>query len=94
MTLLGTDESKASALAAELSGEARAGSAVVGELVVLAVPYGAIDDVLARYGGQLDGKVLVDITNPVDFSSALGYLHMALQESLGTGFASAVKLLS
>ena len=37
-----------------------------GDLVVLAVWYQAVPDVLARYGDQLDGKIVVDITNPVD----------------------------
>jgi 8-hydroxy-5-deazaflavin:NADPH oxidoreductase len=182
VTLLGRDAGKAEAVASELSGEARAGSvgdALAGDVVVLAIPYGAIDDVLARYGDQLPGKTVIDITNPVDFSSftplnvqdgsaaaeiarkapganvvkafnttfastlasgdvagqaldvfvasddegakasvrdliesgglravdagplaraheleALGYLHMAVQNGLGTGFASAVKILA
>jgi predicted dinucleotide-binding enzyme len=35
-------------------------------VVVLAVWYHALDDVLGRYGDQLAGKTVVDITNPVD----------------------------
>jgi NADPH-dependent F420 reductase len=69
VTLLGTDAEKARALAAELPGEAGAGQAgdpLDGDIVVLAVWYQAVGDVLARYGDQLDGKVVVDITNPVD----------------------------
>src|SRR5215210_3194597 len=69
VTLLGTETSKAEALADELSGDVHAGQigdALAGDVVVLAVWYAAVDDVLARYGGQLDGKVLVDITNPID----------------------------
>jgi len=181
VTLLGHEPGKAEALAGELSGDVRAGTvgdALAGDVVVLAIPYGAIDDVLGRYGDQLSGKTVVDITNPVDFSSftplsidagsaaaeiaqnapganvvkafnttfastlatgavagepldvflagddegakaavrdlvesgglravdagalaraheleALGYLHMAVQQSVGTGFASAVKVL-
>jgi 8-hydroxy-5-deazaflavin:NADPH oxidoreductase len=181
VTLLGTESGKAEALAGELSGDVRAGTvgdALSGDVVVLAIPYGAIDDVIGRYGDQLSGKTVVDITNPVDFSSftplsveagsaaaeiaqkvpgaqvvkafnttfagtlangavagqpldvflasddeaakatvrglveagglravdagglaraheleALGYLHMAVQQSVGTGFASAVKVL-
>jgi predicted dinucleotide-binding enzyme len=42
------------------------GEAITGDIVVLAVPYSAYDEILARYEGQLDGKVLVDISNPVD----------------------------
>jgi 8-hydroxy-5-deazaflavin:NADPH oxidoreductase len=180
VTLVGTDKGKAEALAGELGGSARAGDGIDGELVVLAVPYGAVSDVLGTYGSDLGGKVLVDITNPVDFSTfqpltldagsgaqaiageapegapvvkafnttfagtlveggvsgqpldvfiagdddaakgkvrrlvedgglravdagplarareleALGYLHMALQEPLGTGFGSTVKVIA
>lgn len=181
VTLLGHTPGKADALASELSGDVHAGTvgdALAGDVVVLAIPYGAIDDVLAQYGDQLSGKTVVDITNPVDFSSftplsveagsaaaeiaqkapnanvvkafnttfagtlangavagqpldvflasddeaakgavrdlaeggglravdagglaraheleALGYLHMAVQQSTGTGFASALKVL-
>jgi len=181
VTLLGTSSEKAHTLAGELSGEVRAaevGDRVRGDVVVLAIPYAAVDDVLGAYAGQLDGKVVVDITNPVDFSAftllhpdagsaaqeiagkapdarvvkafnttlagtllegrvgdqpldvliasddedakgtvstlvndgdlraidagplaraaeleSLGYLHMALQEPLGTGFGSAVKFI-
>ena len=69
VTLLGTEQAKAEALAAELPGEAKAGAVgdpLSGDVVVLAVWYQAVPDVLARYGDQLDGKVVVDITNPVD----------------------------
>ncbi|MES2094874.1 MAG: NADPH-dependent F420 reductase [Actinomycetota bacterium] len=45
------------------------GDAISGEIVVLALPYGAVAGVLAQYAGQLDGKVLVDLTNPVDFTT-------------------------
>ena len=181
VTLLGHEPGKADELGGELSGDVRTGSvgdALAGDVVVLAIPYTAIDDVVGAYGDQLSGKVVVDITNPVDFSSftpltveagsaaaeiagkasgarvvkafnttfagtlvggevagqpldvflasddedakgtvrqlvedgglravdagplaraheleALGYLHMALQQPLGTGFASAVKVL-
>jgi 8-hydroxy-5-deazaflavin:NADPH oxidoreductase len=152
---------------------------VTGDIVVLAVPYPALADVASKRGDRLDGKVVVDITNPIDveafeplkleagsaaqeiaakapgakvvkafnttFAStlgdghvagqpldvliasdaddaketvsrivsdgglrpidsgplkrareleALGYLHMALQQPLGTGFSSAVKVLA
>jgi predicted dinucleotide-binding enzyme len=69
VTLLGTSIEKAQALADELSGDVRAGRVgdpLSGDVVVLAVWYQAVDDVLRRYEGELDGKVVVDITNPVD----------------------------
>jgi 8-hydroxy-5-deazaflavin:NADPH oxidoreductase len=182
VTLLGTETEKAEALARELSGDVRAGQVgdpLAGDVVVLAVWYAAVEDVLSRYGDQLDGKVVVDITNPIDVDAfepleleagsaaqeiaakapgakvvkafnttfagtlgegrvadqpldvliasdaddaketvsrivadaglrpidagplkraheleALGYLHMVLQQPLGTGFASAVKVLA
>ena len=69
VTLLGTSIEKAQALADELSGDVRAGQVgdpLAGDVVVLAVWYQAVGDVLRRYEGELDGKVVVDITNPVD----------------------------
>ncbi|WP_104163489.1 NADPH-dependent F420 reductase [Cryobacterium sp. N22] len=45
------------------------GDALTGEIVVLALPYPAVAGVLAQYAGQLDGKILVDITNPLDFAT-------------------------
>jgi predicted dinucleotide-binding enzyme len=45
------------------------GTALTGDVVVFATPYGAIDDILAAYGDQLAGKTVVDISNPVDFST-------------------------
>ena len=69
VTLLGTAKEKAEQLAGELSGDVRAGTVgdpITGDAVVLAVWYQALDDVLARYGDQFAGKVVVDITNPVD----------------------------
>lgn len=45
------------------------GEPLTGEVVVLALPYGALADVVTTYGGALDGKVVVDVTNPLDFST-------------------------
>lgn len=53
----------------ELLGESDAGTPVTGEVVVLAVPYGAVADIVAQRGAQLPGRVVVDITNPVDFET-------------------------
>ena len=72
VTLVGHDTDSARALAGELSGEVRTGTLgdpINGAVVVLAIPYGAIDDVLGRYDDKLAGKVVIDITNPVDFST-------------------------
>ncbi|HEY8914228.1 NADPH-dependent F420 reductase [Lacisediminihabitans sp.] len=45
------------------------GDPITGDIVVLAVPFGAVPAVVAELGSQLDGKILVDISNPVDFST-------------------------
>jgi NADPH-dependent F420 reductase len=53
----------------ELLGAADTDKPVTGDVVVLAVPYGAVADIIATRGDQLAGKIVVDITNPVDFST-------------------------
>ena len=68
------------------------GTAISGDVVVLAVPYPAVADVIAKRGEQLAGKVVVDITNPLDFdtfdslvvpadSSAAAEIAVALPDS-------------
>ena len=42
---------------------------VSGDVVVLAVPYPAVSTVIAERGESLAGKVVVDITNPLDFET-------------------------
>jgi NADPH-dependent F420 reductase len=53
----------------QLLGEGDAAIAVTGDVVVLAVPYGAVDAVIAERGDSLDGRIVIDITNPVDFAT-------------------------
>jgi hypothetical protein len=55
--------------AVELLGSKDAGKPVSGDIVVLAVPYPAIPQVLDQRAGQLAGKVVVDITNPLNFET-------------------------
>ena len=72
VTLLGTSEANAQELASQLDGPVATGTVgdpLAGEIVVLAVPYDAVAGIAERYGAQLDGKVVVDITNTVDFST-------------------------
>ncbi|CAI9417770.1 NADPH-dependent F420 reductase [Nocardioides sp. T2.26MG-1] len=45
------------------------GTAVTGDIVVLAVPYPAVSDVIAQRGEELAGKIVVDITNPLNFET-------------------------
>lgn len=59
---------KAQALADKLADRATTGTygaAPTGDIVILAVPYSAATTVIADFGKALDGKVIVDITNPV-----------------------------
>ncbi len=42
------------------------GTVTLGDVVVLAVPYSALEGIVDSYGDQLAGKTLVDITNPVN----------------------------
>ena len=53
----------------ELIGSTDADRQVTGDVVVLAVPYPAVSQVLAARGESLAGKVVVDITNPLDFAT-------------------------
>jgi NADPH-dependent F420 reductase len=53
----------------ELFDQSDAAEPLTGDVVVLAVPYGAVADIVAQRGEQLAGKVVVDITNPVDFET-------------------------
>lgn len=39
------------------------------DVVVLAIPYSAVAETLAVLGGRLDGTIIVDITNPLDFAT-------------------------
>jgi 8-hydroxy-5-deazaflavin:NADPH oxidoreductase len=70
VAFVGTHISKAQELADELIGEGAAEAArdVHGDLVVLAVPYTEAPHVVREYAAQLSGTVIVDPTNPVDFS--------------------------
>src|SRR5262245_57116461 len=78
VTLVGHAAGKAEGLASELHSSAQGGASVKAaspgatidtNVVVLAVPYTAAASVVEQYGNQLAGKIIVDITNPVDFST-------------------------
>ncbi|MFC8234258.1 NADPH-dependent F420 reductase [Streptomyces sp. NPDC057284] len=65
--IIGRDPAKAKELAAALGGATvgTAGAAPAGDIVILAVPYAGAAAVVSEYGDALDGKVIIDITNPV-----------------------------
>jgi predicted dinucleotide-binding enzyme len=73
--IIGRDPAKAKALAAALGGATvgTAGTTPAGDTVILAVPYTSAAAVISEYGDALDGKVIVDITNPItpDFTRFL-----------------------
>ncbi|MGG5173081.1 NADPH-dependent F420 reductase [Pseudarthrobacter sp. J1738] len=88
----------------QVLGSADKDQALTGEIVVLAVPYPAVEGILAQRGEELAGKVVVDITNPLNFetfdsltvpadSSATAVIQAALPSSkvvkaFNTNFAS------
>jgi predicted dinucleotide-binding enzyme len=70
------DAAKARTLAEQVGAGATTGTfgaAPAGDIVILAVPYSAVLDVVKQYGEELAGKLLVDITNPIksDFAGFL-----------------------
>lgn len=71
----------------QLLGSADTDQAVAGDIVVLAVPHPALAKVVADRGDELAGKVVVDITNPVDFETFDG-LVVAPESSKAAELAS------
>jgi predicted dinucleotide-binding enzyme len=66
--IIGRDPAKAKELAAALGGATvgTAGAAPAGDIVILAVPYAGAAAVVSEYGDALRGKVIIDITNPIN----------------------------
>src|SRR6195952_3716569 len=65
--IIGRDPAKAKQSAAALDGATvgTAGTTPAGDIVILAVPYASAAAVVSQYGDALEGKVVVDITNPI-----------------------------
>jgi len=57
-------------------------TAKAANVVMIAVPFGAVDDVLRELGGAIDGKIVVDVTNALtpDYQLALGYSTSGAEE--------------
>ncbi len=67
--LLGTSKDNADEVARELPGDVRTGTVgdpIAGDIVFLAIWYDVVHDVLGKYGNELDGKIVVDSTTPLD----------------------------
>jgi hypothetical protein len=73
--LIDNDPEDARVLAEELAGQGGSSATPLkdgppgGEVIAFALPYRAAAGVVAEYGGQLAGRVVVDISNPVDFTT-------------------------
>ena len=76
----------------ELLGGGDSATPISGDIVILAVPYPALQEVLAQRGDSFAGKIVVDISNPLNFetfdsltvpadSSAAAELAAALPQS-------------
>ena len=65
--IVGRDPVRAKELATALGGATvgTVGTALAGDIVILAVPYASAAAVVGEYGDAIDGKVVVDITNPI-----------------------------
>ena len=73
VTVLGNDPEAAEAVVTDIGAKDRAtagrsGDAIAGDVVVLAVYYPDAQSAVQDYGDGLSGKVVVDITNPVNES--------------------------
>jgi 8-hydroxy-5-deazaflavin:NADPH oxidoreductase len=72
LTILGREAAEAQDLAKKLGDNVNGeilGDIIGGEVIILALPYPAIPEVLEKYKNQLENKIIIDITNPVDFNT-------------------------
>ncbi len=60
------------------------------EIIVLAVPWGAVPDAVASCG-DLTGRVLIDVTNPLIFANGALWLALGFDTSGGEEIASLAK---
>jgi 8-hydroxy-5-deazaflavin:NADPH oxidoreductase len=65
------------------------GKPVTGDIVVLAVPHGALPGILAERTDQLAGKIVVDITNPLNFET-FDSLNVAADSAAAAEIAAAL----
>jgi predicted dinucleotide-binding enzyme len=67
--VIGRDQSKAAELAKTLGGSTTTGefgAVPAGDIVIVALGYASVVPVVTQYGDALAGKVIVDISNPVN----------------------------
>lgn len=61
--------SKAGAKVEHIGSAESATAPINGDVVILAVPYPAVDSIIASRKDALAGKTIIDITNPLDFDT-------------------------
>jgi 8-hydroxy-5-deazaflavin:NADPH oxidoreductase len=67
LTVVGKDAERAEAVVSDIGdGTATTGDPIEGDVIVLAVYYPDARSIVEQHGDQLAGKVVVDITNPVN----------------------------
>lgn len=59
------------------------------DIVVLAVPYESLESIAEKYGKQLAGRTVVDITNPLDFDT-FDSLKVPVDSSAAAGLQAAL----
>lgn len=72
LTIYDRELDKAKKLASELGANVKAevlGEQVGGDILILATPYMASQEIVAKYKKAWQSKVVVDISNPVDFQT-------------------------
>jgi 8-hydroxy-5-deazaflavin:NADPH oxidoreductase len=62
---------------------------VTGDIVILAVPYPALDSIVSTYGDQLAGKTVVEISNPLNVET-FDSLTVAADTSAAAELAAAL----
>jgi predicted dinucleotide-binding enzyme len=62
---------------------------VTGDIVILAVPYPALDSIVSTYGDQLAGKTVVEISNPLNVET-FDSLTVAADSSAAAELAAAL----
>jgi predicted dinucleotide-binding enzyme len=73
----------------EVFNRSSADVSVSGDIVVLAVPYPAIAEIVKQYGHQFAGKTVVDISNPLNFDT-FDSLVVPADSSAAAGLAAAL----
>jgi predicted dinucleotide-binding enzyme len=75
--------------AVQLLGSADTDTPVDGSIVILAVPYPAVAQVIAERGASFAGRIVVDITNPLNFETFDG-LTVSSDSSAASEIAAAL----